>query len=148
MMHEISDGLWAFDDGEEAAPTVDGLVYTYEEAGDIIETFVPGVWVGDQFHVTAVSWVDLDSILGMETYSKTETKHYFDFWFSEFTPFDPAAHHIPYQHLYGTGPDGERAAARAHFMPPNELLNQAYEDITLSDLEDELDDIGSDDEAP
>jgi len=128
IMYETTDGFWLFADDEESSPTVEGLVYAH----DGIEEFVPGLWVDDAFQVTAVALADIASILEMEVYTYTETKHYFDFWFSEFVPFDPDVH---WNHaLHATEPE----AARAHFLPPNEMITEAYEKVTPEAVETEL----------
>ncbi|MEM4406983.1 MAG: hypothetical protein QXS68_08045, partial [Candidatus Methanomethylicaceae archaeon] len=83
--------------------------------------FVPGIWVNDKFKVTPIPSIEGIWGAGVSTY--TITKKYFDFWFSEFVPFDPAIHYNPGIH------SSIEDAALKHFMPPSEMLNEALAGI-------------------
>ncbi|KPK75748.1 MAG: hypothetical protein AMJ79_09910, partial [Phycisphaerae bacterium SM23_30] len=127
VLEQISSGRYAF--AGDSAPTAEGLIYETTEGA---KAFVPGVWVEDKFRVTAMA--ALDSILGSGVYSYTLTKKYFDFWFSEFIPFDPAIHFYPWE---GIRFDTIEEAALAHFLPPNNMLDAAFAAV-IEDLPPEI----------
>jgi len=116
VMKEVSDGAYAF--LGDTSPTVEGIICEIEGG---ISQFVPGVWVDDVFHVTPFTAVE--GILGAGVSSYTIQKKYFDFWFSEFVPFDPSIHYNPSIH------SSIEDAALKHFMPPSTMLNEALEGI-------------------
>jgi VCBS repeat-containing protein len=127
-MYEVTDGRWVFSESIDTVPMASGVVYEHDGS----DMFVPGLWVEDAFMVTPIALAASDAIFDMNVTYRTETKHYFDFWFSEFVPFDPAVHRQPWH-----GSDAE--AARAHFMPPNVMLNEAFSGITQPAVQAELD---------
>jgi len=116
----------------DAAPMMQGVMYEFEDAGSPTTVFVPGVFVEDTFQATAtLDVVDtlaaLDVFLNLESYEVH--KKYFDFWFSEFEPFDPAVHFTPYE---GTRFATVEEAALAHWMPPYEMLVEAMEGLVAA----------------
>ncbi|MEM2991009.1 MAG: hypothetical protein QXQ02_07485, partial [Halobacteria archaeon] len=121
VLSEISDGVYGF--VGESSPMLDGLMFEVEGGA---AAFVPGIWVNDKFKVTPIP--SIEGILGAGVSTYTITKKYFDFWFSEFVPFDPGIHYNPAIH------SSIEDAALKHFMPPSEMLNEALEDIDPSTI--------------
>ena len=125
---------YAFEDAY--APDVQGLLYEVE-GGDT--QFIPGLFANNKFMATPFDMVEG---IDFQVIEYEVNKTYFDFWFSEFEPFDPDLHWN--QALHAT----EKEAARAHFLPPNEMLTDAYESITFTELENALHAIDPDKDVP
>ncbi|MCK5643703.1 MAG: hypothetical protein KAJ19_23080, partial [Gammaproteobacteria bacterium] len=108
----------------EAAPEMQGVFYEDDTDGIM---FVAGVYVEGRFQATPVGTLGFGDF---EVHSYTVYKKYFDFWFNEFVPFDPAIHYEPYD----TPGEGDKyfasleEAALAHWLPPYQKLVQAMAD--------------------
>ena len=93
--------------------------------------FVAGTFVNDAFDTSpqfSLGSALLSAGVGLEMDSYEVYKKYFDFWFAEFEPFDPAVHwdHARY--------DTAEEAALAHFLPPYDMLNEALATIDTAGI--------------